>query len=134
MKVILVPLMLFCAGLLISFAWIGHLRFKSWGFWTALAVSWFLVLPAYVLNVSSARWGRDVFSGAQMASMHLGCGVVCVALVSKFHLGESLIALQLCGFALMGVAVVLITIKYCAGWIGSSAGLRAFRPVRPSTR
>jgi uncharacterized protein (DUF486 family) len=90
MKLVLVPFMLFTAGLLMSFAWIGHLKFKSWGFGTALAVSWLLVLPEYILNVSSARWGRDVFSGAQMAAVHLGSGVVCVALVASLHLGERL--------------------------------------------
>ncbi len=44
-KIIFVPLMLLTAGLLMSFAWIGHLKFKSWNFLTALAVSWLLVLP-----------------------------------------------------------------------------------------
>jgi uncharacterized protein (DUF486 family) len=111
MKLILVPLMLFLAGLLMSFAWIGHLKFKSWSFWTALAVSWLIVLPEYVLNVFSARWGRDVFSGAQMAAIHLASGVVCVALVAKLHLGENLSWTQLAGFALMAVAISLIVVK-----------------------
>src|SRR5271155_4826844 len=102
--------MLFLAGSLMSFAWIGHLKFKSWSFWTALAVSWFLVLPEYILNVSSARLGREVFSGAQMAAMHLGAGVICCAIVSTLHLKESLSLSQLCGFLLMFIAVVLINI------------------------
>ena len=95
-----------------SFAWIGHLKFKSWSYWTALAFSWLLVLPEYVLNVYSARWGRPTFSGAQMAALHLGSGVICVALVSTFHLNESLRPSQICGFALMLVSITLIMIRH----------------------
>src|SRR5215469_3739722 len=63
LKIILVPLMLPIAGLLMSFAWIGQLKFKSLTFLTALAMSWALVLPEYILNVFSVRWGRGTFFG-----------------------------------------------------------------------
>src|SRR5215469_2938657 len=112
MKTILIPLMLMTAGLLMSFAWIGHLKFKSLTFLGALAMSWSMVLPEYILNVYSVRWGRDVFSGAQMAAIHLGSGVVCVALISRLFLGETLRLSQFAGFALMGVAISLILIKF----------------------
>jgi uncharacterized protein (DUF486 family) len=111
-KIILVPLMLLTAGLLMSFAWIGHLKFKSWNFLTALAVSWLLVLPEYILNVFSVRWGREVFSGAQMAAIHLGSGVLWVTLIAKMFLGETFSWSQGAGFALMGIAIGLILIKF----------------------
>jgi uncharacterized protein (DUF486 family) len=111
MKFILVPLMLLTAGMLMSFAWIGHLRFKSWNFLTALAASWLLVLPEYILNVFSVRWGRGVFSGAQMAAMHLGSGVLSVALIAKLYLGETLSWVQALGFVLMAIAIALILVK-----------------------
>ncbi|HEX6367588.1 MAG TPA: hypothetical protein VF006_01570 [Longimicrobium sp.] len=44
-----------------------------------------------------------------MASFHLAFGVVAVALVAHFVLGEQLTALQWVGFALLAVATVLIT-------------------------
>ncbi|HEY6968615.1 MAG TPA: DMT family protein [Candidatus Angelobacter sp.] len=112
MKTVFVPLMLLAAGLLMSFAWIGHLRFRSWSFLVALAVSWFLVLPEYLLNVFSVRWGRDVFSGAQMAAMHLGSGVLFVTLIAKLHLGENLSWSQYAGFALMAIALFLILVRF----------------------
>jgi uncharacterized protein len=111
MKIFLVPVMLLTAGLLMSFAWIGHLRFKSLTFLGALAMSWTVVLPEYILNVFSVRWGRDQFSGAQMAAIHLASGVVCVALISRLFLGETLHLSQFAGFALMGIAISLILIK-----------------------
>jgi hypothetical protein len=95
-----------------SLAWLGHLRFRdSIGFWAALAISWLLVLPEYVLNVAATRYGYGTYSGAQMATFHLAFGVVCVALVSRFVLGERLTAIQLLGFALLVLATVLITYR-----------------------
>jgi hypothetical protein len=111
MKIVLVPVMLLMAGLLMSFAWIGHLKFKSFTFWQALGMSWCLVLPEYILNVFSVRWGRGTFSGAQMAAIHLASGVICVSMIARFYLGESLSRNQFIGFGLMGVAISLILAK-----------------------
>jgi uncharacterized protein len=109
-KTLLVPLAMLLAAGLMSLAWLGHLRFRDTiGFGAALALSWLLVLPEYVLNVAATRYGYDTYSGAQMATFHLAFGVVCVALVSRFVLGEPLTPTQLVGFALLAVAVVLIT-------------------------
>lgn len=110
MKSALVPLFMLVASSLMSLAWLGHLRYRdSIGFWTALAISWLLVLPEYVLNVAATRYGYGTYSGAQMATFHLAFGVVCVALVSRFVLGEPLTPRQFLGFALLAAGTVLIT-------------------------
>jgi uncharacterized protein (DUF486 family) len=99
------------AGLLMAFAWIGHLKFKGLSFVAAFCMSCLFVLPEYVLNVFSARWGLGVFTGAQVAAMHLAAGIVAVALVSRLYLGETLSPSQLAGFGLMLVSVALIVLK-----------------------
>lgn len=110
MKALLVPVFMFLASCLMSLAWLGHLRLRdSISFWAALAFSWLLVLPEYVLNVAATRYGYEVYSGAQMATFHLAFGVVCVAMVSRFVLGERLTPTQILGFALLVVATALIT-------------------------
>jgi uncharacterized protein (DUF486 family) len=87
MKIVLIPLMLAVAGALMACAWIAHLKFRtSWSFTTALLMSRLFVLPEYLINVYSARWGHGTYSGAQMAAMHLAFGVIAVALVSRFFL------------------------------------------------
>lgn len=109
MKLFLVPLLMLLASCLMALAWLGHLRFRDdIGFWTALAASWAIVLPEYALNVAATRYGYDAYSGAQMATFHLAFGVVSVALVSRFVLGERLTPTQLVGFALLALATVLI--------------------------
>jgi hypothetical protein len=112
MKSVLVPVFMLLASCLMSLAWLGHLRYRdSIGFGTALAISWLLVLPEYVLNVAATRYGYGTFTGAQMATFHLAFGVVCVALVSRFVLGEPLTSRQLVGFALLVVGTALITYR-----------------------
>lgn len=112
MKAILVPVFMFLSSCLMALAWLGHLRFRDRiGFWTALGVSWLLVLPEYVLNVAATRFGYGTYNGSQMASFHLAFGVICVALVSRFVLGESFATTQLVGFMLLAIAIVLITYR-----------------------
>lgn len=112
MKSVLVPVFMLLASCLMSLAWLGHLRYRdSIGFWTALAISWLLVLPEYVLNVAATRYGYGTYSGAQMATFHLAFGIVCVALVSRFVLGEPLTTKQVLGFALLVVGTALVTYR-----------------------
>jgi len=112
MKVVLVPVLMLFSSCVMALAWLGHLRFRdSIGFWTALAISWMLVLPEYVLNVAATRFGYGTYTGAQMASFHLAFGVVTVALVARFVLGERLTSVQWAGFALLAVATLLITYR-----------------------
>lgn len=109
MQRLLVPIMLFFAGALMSIAWLGHLRFRSqFSFWIALALSWSIVLPEYALNVTATRWGFGTFTGAQMAAFHLCSGVVCATLVSHFFLHEPLSRAQIGGFGLLAAGMVLI--------------------------
>lgn len=108
MRAVLVPVMIFISGAFMALAWLGHLRFKSLGFWSALGMSWSIVLPEYVLNVAATRYGYGTYTGAQMASFHLASGVVCVALVSRFVLGEALSGRQALGFVLLAAGMVLL--------------------------
>ena len=101
--------MLIASSAMMAMAWLGHLRFESeWSFWTALGVSWMLVLPEYALNTAATRAGYGALSGAQMASIHLSGGVVCVALVSRIILDEPLTLRTVLGFITMFIAITLI--------------------------
>ena len=108
MQRLFVPAMLTISGAFMAFAWLGHLRIRQYGFWVALAMSWGIVLPEYLLNVGATRWGYGTYTGAQMASIHLCAGVVFATLVSRFVLGEALSGGQLAGFALLAAGMVLI--------------------------
>ena len=100
--------MLVTSSVIMAFAWLGHLRFRNKPLLVALLGSWLLVIPEYVLNVYATRLGHGIYTGAQMASLNLCSGVVCVAGVSVLVLGERLTRRQWTGFALMAVAIALI--------------------------
>lgn len=103
--------MLFLSSMLMAFAWLGHLKFKGAPFLLALLAAWLIVFPEYVLNVAAVRLGKGIYSGATMASLNLCWGVVCVVLVSRFVLDETMNLQQYVGFALMFVAMMLIGSK-----------------------
>lgn len=46
-----------------------------------------------------------------MAAMNLSSGVVCVALVARYFLGEKLSRRQILGFVLMTLGVVLVVYR-----------------------
>ncbi len=110
MEIYLVPLMLLASSILMSFAWIGHIKYRNKSFLIALIFSWLLVLPEYLLNVSAIRWGIGVFEPSEMAAINLSTGVLCIAFISKMFLGEKLSARKVVGFVLMIISVILVVL------------------------
>lgn len=109
---ITVYLMLMVSSAVIALAWLGHLAFADHlTFVEAMTISWLLVLPEYALNIAALRLGYHRLTGGQMAAFRLSAGVVCVALVSRFVLGEIFTLQRIVGFVLMGLAVLLIASK-----------------------
>lgn len=108
---VVVPGMLFASSMLMALAWLGHLKFKHLPFTIAVMYCWLLVLPEYLLNISAIRLGYGVYSGAQMASFRLCSGVACVAIVSRFVLGENFTPRDILGFTLMVASMVLIAMS-----------------------
>ena len=110
-RTFVVPAMLFTSSMIMAFAWLGHLKFRQLPFLWATLCCWLLVLPEYLINISAIRLGYKVYTGAQMAAFRLSSGVICVALVSRFLLGEDLSIRKLFGFGLMIFAMILISRK-----------------------
>jgi uncharacterized protein (DUF486 family) len=101
--------MLIASSAVMATAWLGHLKFRDQlSLVAATGVAWLIVLPEYALNIAALRWGRPVYSGAQMAAFRLCSGVVCVALVSAFVLGEPLTVRKLVGFGVMLASMALV--------------------------
>jgi len=101
--------MLLASSFIMAMAWLGHLRYKAdLSLVVATVFAWLLVLPEYALNIKALRLGYRLYSGAQMAAFRLCTGVIWVALVSRFFLGEQLTTRKLLGFAVMFLAMALI--------------------------
>ena len=101
--------MLLASSAIMALAWLGHLRFKAdLSFATATLMAWLLVLPEYGLNITALRKGYGTYTGGQMAAFRLCSGVVFIALVSRYVLGEPLGLRKLLGFGVMFIAMALI--------------------------
>lgn len=107
---ILVPFMLILSSAIMALAWLGHLKYKDdLSFLMAALFAWLLVLPEYILNVSAIRWGVGVYQPSEMAAMNLSSGIIFIALISHFMLGEEISTQKYIGFGLMIIAMVLIS-------------------------
>jgi len=55
-------LLLFGSNAFMTWAWYGHLR-KSWALPAAIAISWLIALPEYILQVPANRLGHFAHGG-----------------------------------------------------------------------
>lgn len=97
-------LLLIGSNVFMTFAWYGHLRYKSSTLLLAIFVSWMIALPEYILQVPANRLGHGYYSAAQLKTLQeiITLSVFCVFSVT--YLGESLRWNHLVAFALIVVA------------------------------
>lgn len=65
----LVPLMLLASNLFMTFAWYGHLKYKSVALPLVILASWGIAFVEYCLAVPANRWGSEVYSAAQLKTI-----------------------------------------------------------------
>src|SRR5688572_29953165 len=64
------PILLLCASnIFMTFAWYGHLKFKSSPLWLVILASWGIAFFEYCLMVPANRWGHARFSAAELKIM-----------------------------------------------------------------
>ena len=86
---LLLPIvMLLASNIFMTFAWYGHLKFKSTPLAIAVLVSWGIALFEYWLAVPANRWGSAVYSTAQLKTIQEVITLVVFAGFSVFYLNE----------------------------------------------
>jgi uncharacterized protein len=61
------PILLLCASnIFMTFAWYGHLKFKSTPLWTVILASWGIAFFEYMLMVPANRWGHSNFTATEL--------------------------------------------------------------------
>lgn len=66
MNLTLTVMLLTVSNIFMTFAWYGHLRFKSAPLWEAILVSWLIAFLEYCFQVPANRLGSMEFSAAQL--------------------------------------------------------------------
>ena len=109
-----IPVPLVTVGLLtlsnifMTFAWYGHLRYKSLALPLVILSSWGIAFFEYMLQVPANRIGYGYFSAAELKTVQEVISLTVFMLFSTFWLHESLRWNHILGFALIVLAAWVI--------------------------
>ena len=62
-------ILLTISNIFMTFAWYGHLKFKSTALWLVILASWGIAFFEYIFQVPANRIGHEFFSAAQLKIM-----------------------------------------------------------------
>src|ERR1051325_4516958 len=98
-------LLLVCSNVFMTFAWYGHLKFKSAPLWRVVLASWGIAFFEYVLMVPANRWGHGPYSATQLKILQEIITLSVFAGFALLYLGERLKWNHLAAFACLLGAV-----------------------------
>jgi len=101
-------LMLVASNVFMTFAWYGHLKFKSTPLLIAIVVSWGIAFVEYCLAVPANRFGSTAYSTAELKTMQEVITLVVFVLFSWLFLKEQLGWNHLLGFTLIAVGAGVV--------------------------
>ncbi|ACI94281.1 transmembrane signal peptide protein [Afipia carboxidovorans OM5] len=105
---ILPIVMLFASNCFMTFAWYGHLRFKTAPLALVVMASWGIALFEYWLAVPANRWGSAVYSPVELKTIQEVITLIVFAGFSALYLKEPLGWNHAVGFALIAAGAFLI--------------------------
>ena len=104
-------LLLLGSNVFMTFAWSGHLKYKSAPLVLAILASWGIAFFEYTLQVPANRLGSAVYSAPQLKGMQEVITLIVFAAFSTWYLGQPLKWNHWAGFALIVVAAWLIFLE-----------------------
>ena len=76
------------SNLFMTFAWYGHLKFKSKPLLLVILASWGIAFFEYVLQVPANRWGNSVYSATQLKIIQEVITLAVFVAFATLYLGE----------------------------------------------
>ena len=105
----LLPLLLLLASnVFMTFAWYGHLKYKTAPLWIAILASWGIAFFEYSLMVPANRLGSSVYSVVQLKTIQEVLTLLVFAGSSTWYLGQPLKWNHYAAFALIVGAACLM--------------------------
>jgi len=93
-----------------TFAWYGHLRYKSSPLWLVIVSSWGIAFFEYLFMVPANRWGSASYSVAQLKIIQEVITLTVFSFFLVFYLGDKLrwnhVAAFLCILAAVGFTFI----------------------------
>jgi uncharacterized protein (DUF486 family) len=94
-------LMLLVSNVFMTFAWYGHLKYKSSPLVLAILASWGIAFIEYSFAVPANRFGSAVYTTAQLKTMQEVITLIVFAGFSLLYLKEPITWNHVVGFALI---------------------------------
>ena len=110
--------LLLISNIFMTFAWYGHLKFKSSALWAVILISWGIAFFEYCFQVPANRIGYSTYNAAQLKTIQEVITLVVFSFFSVFYLKEQFKWNYLVGFALIVLAVFFIFKKWWL-WVNS---------------
>ncbi|MCK0196755.1 DMT family protein [Ancylobacter sp. 6x-1] len=104
--------LLFASNVFMTFAWYGHLKYKSAPLLLVIVVSWGIAFFEYCLAVPANRFGSAVYSAAQLKTMQEVITLLVFAAFSVLYLKEPLGWNHLVGFSFIAAGAFFIFHKF----------------------
>ncbi len=82
--------LLLASNIFMTFAWYGHLKYKSASLILVILASWLIALPEYALQVPANRLGHGHFSAAELKTIQEVITLTVFAVFSVLYLKEPL--------------------------------------------
>lgn len=107
-KFILPILMLTISNVFMTFAWYGHLKFKTSALWLVILASWGIAFFEYCFQVPANRIGHEVYNAVQLKTIQEVITLIVFSGFSIWYLKEEFRWNYLIGFVFIVLAVLFI--------------------------
>lgn len=101
-------ILLIISNVFMTFAWYGHLKFKSTALWTVIIVSWLIAFLEYCFQVPANRLGNEVYNVVQLKTIQEVITLSVFSIFSVLYLKEHFRWNYLVGFIFIVLAVFFI--------------------------
>ena len=112
MKPLYPVFLLLISNVFMTFAWYGHLKFKSTALWVVVLASWGIAFFEYCFQVPANRIGHEFFDAPQLKVMQEAITIVVFCVFSVLYLKEGLHWNYIVGFLLIMLAVFFVFKKW----------------------
>ncbi len=111
-KAVLPIILLLISNVFMTFAWYGHLKFRTAALFSVILISWGIAFFEYCFQVPANRIGFETYSAYQLKTIQEVITLVVFIIFSALYLKEGLKWNYLVGFVFIVFAVFFIFKKW----------------------
>lgn len=104
--------LLLISNIFMTFAWYGHLKFKTPALWLVVLISWGIAFFEYCFQVPANRIGYEIYNAVQLKTIQEVITLVVFSGFSVWYLKEQFRWNYLAGFCFLVLAVFFIFKKW----------------------